>query len=123
MCYDLAMRSFLSAALLTLSLVACSAPAQNTPPVTSGASGVETPPATGGAVTPAAEAFGAPCSETTACAQGLSCTTYYGIAGPSGPSFHSCEIPCGADKPQCPGNTKCVTVADGPGQVCRPQGT
>lgn len=124
MCYQQVMRSILSAALLTLALVgACSAPAQSGPPVTGGTSPITTPPATGGTETPAAEAFGAECSDTKACASGLTCATYYGIAGPSGPAFHSCEIACGPDKPQCPGATTCVTIADGPGMVCRPKGS
>jgi hypothetical protein len=44
--------------------------------------------------------------------------TYYGVAGPRGPEFKTCEMPCGkGDK--CPAGTKCTTIADGPGQVCR----
>jgi hypothetical protein len=84
-------------------------------------------PATGGgtATQPAgpgiaAEAYGAVCSDTAPCASGLSCTTYYGIAGPNGPSFQSCELKCGSDA-DCQAGTACVTIADGPGQVCRPK--
>jgi len=53
------------------------------------------------------------------CAAGLTCVEYYGIAGPRGPKFTSCEIPC-VGGGRCPGGQKCVTIADGPGQVCRP---
>jgi hypothetical protein len=66
------------------------------------------------------EAYGATCSATAPCATGLNCTKYYGIAGPSGPAFESCEISC-ADGKACPGTTSCVTIADGPGMVCRPK--
>ena len=53
------------------------------------------------------------------CAAGLACVEYYGIAGPRGGKFTSCEIRCGRGG-ACPGGQRCVTVADGPGQVCRP---
>ena len=124
MCYQHSMRCFVSALLFTLGLVsACSAPAQSGPPLTGSTSPV-TNPTPGTSPAPAATdltAFGAECSEVKACAAGLSCTTYYGIAGPSGPAFHSCEVPCGQDKAQCPDATTCVTIADGPGMVCRPK--
>jgi eight-cysteine-cluster-containing protein len=61
---------------------------------------------------------GMPCKDGK-CAAGLSCVQYYGIAGPNGPSFTSCEIRCGL-KGSCPEGQKCITIADGPGQVCRP---
>lgn len=53
------------------------------------------------------------------CAAGLTCVEYYGIAGPRGPKFTSCEIPCKGGG-ACPKGQTCHTVADGPGQVCRP---
>jgi eight-cysteine-cluster-containing protein len=53
------------------------------------------------------------------CEPGQKCIGYYGIAGKSGPRFESCEWPCGAADDRCPAGTKCVTVADGPGRVCR----
>lgn len=68
-----------------------------------------------------AEAYGATCSDAAPCAAGLACTTYYGIAGPAGPSFQSCELACGPEKAACPTNTDCVTISDGPGSVCRPK--
>lgn len=64
---------------------------------------------------------GQPCPKG-GCAKGLTCISYYGIAGPSGPKFSSCEIRClhkGAAG-TCPDGQRCVTIADGPGQVCRP---
>jgi len=62
---------------------------------------------------------GEPCDEAT-CEDDLTCVEYYGIAGPSGPKFTACEIPCVDDTP-CPEGQACVTIADGPGQVCRPK--
>jgi eight-cysteine-cluster-containing protein len=50
------------------------------------------------------------------CKSGQRCMEYYGIAGPSGPLLRSCEWSC-ADG--CPKGTRCVTIADGPGKVCR----
>jgi hypothetical protein len=64
-------------------------------------------------------AIGENCGANDACAKGLTCVTYYGIAGPRGPQFKSCEIKCGAGAPACPAGHKCITIADGPGQVCR----
>lgn len=63
---------------------------------------------------------GDPCSERV-CAEGLTCVEYYGIAGPSGPLFTSCEIRCGEKAGQCPCGQQCITIYDGPGQVCRPR--
>lgn len=54
------------------------------------------------------------------CADGLTCIEYYGIAGPAGPKFSSCEISCG-DLTKCPDGQTCVDISDGPGQVCRPK--
>ncbi|MCA9697168.1 MAG: hypothetical protein KC431_06565 [Myxococcales bacterium] len=55
------------------------------------------------------------------CAAPKQCLTYYGIAGPSGPAFHACELPCTrkGKSDDCPEGTRCITVADGPGDVCR----
>jgi hypothetical protein len=55
------------------------------------------------------------------CQAGLSCVKFYGIAGRSGPLFTSCEIPCGPPEFACPAGQVCGTIADGPGQVCRPR--
>jgi hypothetical protein len=61
--------------------------------------------------------LGEPCGANDACGEG-SCVTYYGIAGPRGPAFKSCEIKCDGGTP-CAGGRKCTTIADGPGLVCR----
>jgi|GEM_PF-2713885 len=74
--------------------------------------GVENP--CGGAVE--VGALGQACGEDGTCADGLECMKYYGIAGPNGPEFTSCEMRCEAG---CPTGTECVTISDGPGQVCR----
>jgi eight-cysteine-cluster-containing protein len=50
------------------------------------------------------------------CKPGQECVEYFGIAGPSGPLLRSCEWRCGGG---CPEGTRCVTIADGPGRVCR----
>lgn len=63
--------------------------------------------------------LGAPCGERGLCVEPTTCVKYYGIAGPRGPQFSSCEIPC-SEKSACPAGASCVTVADGPGAVCRP---
>ena len=65
-----------------------------------------------------APAQGEPCPDDR-CTTGLTCVGYYGIAGMNGPRFTSCEIPCPADT-TCPDGQACVTIADGPGAVCRP---
>jgi hypothetical protein len=62
--------------------------------------------------------LGAECSGDQRCEVGA-CTSYFGIAGPSGPEFRSCEITCPAGK-GCPAGTTCIQIADGPGAVCRP---
>ncbi len=59
-----------------------------------------------------------PGDDGDACPDGLLCAKYYGIAGPSGPEFSSCEIACDTGQ-TCPDGTTCVTIADGPGAVCR----
>ncbi len=56
------------------------------------------------------------------CAAPRECLGYFGIAGPSGPRFEACEIRCErgtGDNDGCPEGTRCVTIADGPGDVCR----
>ena len=58
------------------------------------------------------------CDSDGDCQNGKSCVKYYGIAGPNGPQFTSCEHPCGGGQ-ACPAGEKCITIADGPGQVCR----
>lgn len=58
-----------------------------------------------------------PCDNGT-CPTGLTPVKYFGVAGPSGPEFCSCTIPCANDPKICPEKTTCVTIADGPGRVC-----
>lgn len=60
------------------------------------------------------------CDAKGQCANGLTCVRYRGVAGARGPEMTSCEIRCDAEK-ACPKNQQCVTIADGPGQVCRPR--
>jgi len=57
------------------------------------------------------------CGDHDACVAPATCVSYYGIAGPSGPQFKSCEIKC--DGTACPNGLTCTTIADGPGSVCR----
>lgn len=66
----------------------------------------------------AAPGQGARCADAGRCADGLTCIEYHGIAGAAGPTFTSCEIPCGG-KARCPAGQRCVTISDGPGSVCR----
>ena len=63
-------------------------------------------------------ASGEPCGDHPACTPPATCVSYYGIAGPRGPRFQSCEIRC-KDDSTCPKGTRCTTIADGPGRVCR----
>jgi len=73
--------------------------------------------------TPPVDAAAAPsaekCGDKPACVAPATCVSYYGIAGPRGPQFHSCEIKCTPKGKDCPADKKCVTIADGPGSVCR----
>ena len=63
--------------------------------------------------------IGQKCGAADACLEGA-CVSYFGIAGPRGPEFKSCEIKCGgAGAAACPAGKQCITIADGPGQVCR----
>ncbi len=78
-------------------------PAPQNPPVVPPASGTKP---------------GDDCSKGQACTAPATCVSYLGIAGARGPTFKSCEIKC-TGKTACPAGTSCVTIADGPGQVCR----
>lgn len=64
-----------------------------------------------------------PMCDGQACELPRQCVSYYGIAGPSGPLFHACEIPCDRahEGGGCPEGMRCVTIADGPGDVCQPE--
>ncbi len=62
---------------------------------------------------------GGDCSADNAiCAAGTVCLSYFGIAGPQGPEFKTCEIPCSLPGANCPLGQSCQTIADGPGAVC-----
>lgn len=69
---------------------------------------------------PLLEGQGRPCREGE-CPAGLRCITYLGVAGPAGPRLDSCEVPCADPGAACPDGQSCVTLADGPGRVCRPR--
>ncbi|MBK8260893.1 MAG: hypothetical protein IPK80_06080 [Nannocystis sp.] len=80
-------------------------------------------PAAGGAQSGGGEpnpGAGERCGEAT-CGPGERCISYYGIAGPNGPMFHTCAIPCDRRAPDggCPAGKRCVTIADGPGDICK----
>ncbi len=65
-------------------------------------------------------AQGGDCSTSqSVCGSGTLCVAYFGIAGSSGPEFKTCEIPCSHPGARCPSGQSCVTIADGPGQVCK----
>ena len=64
---------------------------------------------------------GQPCDQAGRCPTGLTCLRYLGVAGPAGGTLTSCEIPCSAAGAVCPAGQRCVTIADGPGAVCRPR--
>ena len=128
--------------LLSLSLLACTGRSAGPPGSGSGVSGAvdgagngagngagegageggqePTPPADPG--TPPADpgTAGPACGDKT-CATGEQCISYYGIAGPRGPKFQECGIPCSKGEPNdgCPEGKRCQTIADGPGPVCR----
>jgi hypothetical protein len=63
---------------------------------------------------------GQPCPPS-GCPEPLQCVTYCGKAGCDNGMFTSCEIPCDPQMPMCPDGQICVTIADGPGDVCMPQ--
>ena len=65
---------------------------------------------------PAGPKLGEPCGPDDRCGEGA-CVSYRGIAGARGPEFKSCELRC--DQGSCREGRKCITIADGPGQVCR----
>jgi hypothetical protein len=119
-------RRMLRAALLAL-VVAChnSPPPTPTPPPGTGDTGSGSSAGSGsseGGTTqgPPASAPGIAqkCGDNDACAAGLECVHYRGIAGAAGPEFKTCEKRCDKD-PTCPEGKRCATIADGPGKVCR----
>jgi hypothetical protein len=113
------------ASLFSLSLLSACCGGKSTPPTTPEPTpGTSEPGPTEPGTEPGTEPvidvaqLGSECGEGDRCASGLTCVKYYGIAGPSGPEFKSCEVTC-AEKTTCPTGSSCVTIADGPGAVCR----
>jgi hypothetical protein len=106
-------------AAVTFAACACSsAPKQTTTTTTTDNTTTDTTDTTD--QTASGPARGEKCGDDGACAEGLECVSYYGIAGPSGPQFTSCETPCKDDEKAClASGTSCVNIADGPGYVCR----
>jgi hypothetical protein len=89
-------------------------PATDTPPAPT----TETPPAPTQGAPAVVSQLGQPCSD--ACVAPAKCEHFSGIAGPRGPQLSSCELRCADDGAACPDGTACITIADGPGRVCRP---
>ena len=127
-------RPGLLAALVLFTLMACtgrnSGPPGSSSAVSGGGvdSGVDAgnggglgqtpPPVEGdGKAPPADPGPGGPACGDKTCAADEQCISYYGIAGPAGPKFQECGIPC--QKGECPAGKVCQTIADGPGPVCR----
>lgn len=115
-------------ALLLLAFAACSgkssspeAPPPLRPTPAEGSGSAATGSSTDPVATDSNPGMGEKCGENDACAKGFECVSYYGIAGARGPQFKTCEIRCEmqAKESVCPQGTKCTTIADGPGQVCR----
>lgn len=115
--------------LLAFVLAACSsnAPAPTTPPTPTEPAPTEPtadPSAGSGSAAPVEKPADGPgigenCGANDACAAGTECVKYYGIAGPRGGEFKTCEIKCSGKGGVCPAGKNCVTIADGPGSVCR----
>lgn len=57
---------------------------------------------------------GEDCSKGQQCAEGYTCVSYFGIAGNE---FKSCEIPC-SKQTHCPVGQSCLSIADGPQNIC-----
>jgi len=107
-------------------VAACGCSSKKTPTEPTGGSGSDVSSDTSGSGSASgssvanapAPGIGEKCGVDDACAAGLECVKYYGIAGASGPQFASCEKRCAADT-DCSDGRKCATIADGPGRVCR----
>jgi hypothetical protein len=102
---------------VAIALLGChSSPTPAPPPATSDqGSSVPAPAPT---PAPTGPSFGETCGANDACAPGLECIAYLGVAGARGPQFKTCEQRCDDAKP-CPTGKACHTIADGPGRVCR----
>lgn len=122
------MQTRLSSLVLIAALTACSSPSKGpqgpgSDPAgsgsdTAGSGAASDSPNAGSAVQHDGPGMGQPCGPEGLCAPGLTCKKYYGIAGPRGPEFSSCEHTCATDA-DCDKGQRCATIADGPGQVCR----
>ncbi len=112
----------LSTLLLAAALAACGCgPKKTADPIPNGGSGLG--PTADDVGTFDLSKLGTACGDGDRCEGGTRCVKYYGIAGPSGPEFASCEVACPSGKGPCPSGTACITIADGPGAVCRTRDT
>lgn len=57
---------------------------------------------------------GEDCGNDQQCAEGLTCISYFGIAGNE---LKSCEISC-KNSIHCPSGQSCINIADGPQDIC-----
>lgn len=121
-------RPGLLAALVLFTLMACTGRSSGPPGssstvsgggVDAGNGGQEPTPVVPGDKTPPTDpgTTGPACGDKT-CAADEQCISYYGVAGPAGPKFQECGIPCQKGG-ECPSGKTCQTIADGPGPVCR----
>ena len=115
--FQQAMMRALMPSLLVLALFACA----KRPPVTNAPVAAVPPESQQAPIHEDASgpAQGEPCPDLH-CAKGLRCGQYYGVMGPRGPRFSSCEIRCARTTSACPTGQHCTTISDGPGRVCRP---
>src|SRR5687768_16423615 len=96
-------------ALALLAACTCPPPEAPAPPPTPPPA--EQPPPPPDDKPAALPAQGDKCDPAQGCASGAgTCVSYFGIAGPSGPEFHSCEIACGEGAPACPDGQQCITI-------------
>jgi len=102
---------------LVVLVFACHNSPPPTPPPPSGSGSSDGSGTTQGPPAPA-PGIAETCGDNDACAAGLECVHYRGIAGAAGPEFKTCEKRCDGDA-ACPSGKHCATVADGPGRVCR----
>ncbi|MBL9107536.1 MAG: hypothetical protein JNL82_42005 [Myxococcales bacterium] len=112
------------ALLLSAPLLACDSKTSQ-PPTSGPTTDAKTDPppsdvgASAGAASGGEPATPGPACGDKTCAAGEQCIEYFGVAGPAGPRFKECGIPCNAQKNDCPDGLSCVTIADGPGPVCK----
>jgi hypothetical protein len=117
-----------SVVALALLLAACPGSSSKPEPTTGSSTGSSPGSATGGSdgsatssdappAPPTGPKIGESCGPGDTCGEGT-CVKFFGIAGARGPELKQCEIKCDG-KVTCPDGRKCITIADGPGQVCR----